>query len=55
MPGFAGYIGLLEIGQPKAAETVVVEAATGTVGSVVGQIAKLKGSHAVSVAGGQKK
>jgi NADPH-dependent curcumin reductase CurA len=55
MPGFAGYMGLLEIGQPKAAETVVVGAATGAVGSVVGQIAKLKGCHVVGVAGGQEK
>jgi NADPH-dependent curcumin reductase CurA len=55
MPGFTGYIGLLEIGQPKAGETVVVAAATGAVGSVVGQIAKLKGCHIVGVAGGQEK
>ena len=55
MPGFTGYMGLLEIGQPKAGETVVVAAATGAVGSVVGQIAKLKGCRAVGVAGGQEK
>jgi len=55
MPGFAGHMALLEIGQPKAAETVVVGAAIGAVGSVVGQIAKLKGCHAVGVAGGQEK
>jgi NADPH-dependent curcumin reductase CurA len=55
MPGFTAYMGLLEIGQPKAGETVVVAAATGAVGSVVGQIAKLKGCHVVGVAGGEEK
>jgi NADPH-dependent curcumin reductase CurA len=55
MPGFTAYMGLLEIGQPKAGETVVVAAATGAVGSVVGQIAKLKGCHVVGIAGGEKK
>jgi len=55
MPGFTAYMGLLEIGQPKAGETVVVAAATGAVGSVVGQIAKLKGCRAVGVAGGAEK
>jgi NADPH-dependent curcumin reductase len=55
MPGFTAYMGLLDIGQPKAGETVVVAAASGAVGSVVGQIAKLKGCRAVGVAGGADK
>lgn len=55
MPGFTAYMGLLDIGQPKPGETVVVAAATGAVGSVVGQIAKLKGCRVVGVAGGSKK
>lgn len=55
MPGFTAYMGLLEIGQPKAGETVVVAAATGAVGSVVGQIAKLKGCRVVGIAGGAEK
>jgi NADPH-dependent curcumin reductase CurA len=55
MPGFTAYMGLLEIGQPVSGETVVVGAATGAVGSVVGQIAKLKGCHIVGIAGGEKK
>lgn len=55
MPGFTAYAGLLEIGQPKAGETVVVAAATGAVGSVVGQIAKLKGCKIVGIAGGADK
>lgn len=55
MPGFTAYMGLLDIGQPIAGETVVVAAATGAVGSVVGQIAKLKGCRVVGVAGGPKK
>ena len=55
MPGFTAYMGLLDIGQPKAGETVVVAAATGAVGSVVGQIAKLKGCHVVGIAGGVDK
>jgi NADPH-dependent curcumin reductase CurA len=55
MPGFTAYMGLLEIGQPKAGETVVVAAASGAVGSVVGQIAKLKGCRVVGVAGGAEK
>ena len=48
-------IGLLDIGQPKAGETVVVGAATGAVGSVVGQVARIKGCHVVGVAGGREK
>ena len=55
MPGFTAYMGLLDIGQPKRGETVVVAAASGAVGSVVGQIAKLKGCRIVGIAGGQKK
>ena len=55
MPGFTAYMGLLDIGQPKPDETVVVAAASGAVGSVVGQIAKLKGCRVVGVAGGAEK
>jgi NADPH-dependent curcumin reductase CurA len=55
MPGLTAYVGLLDIGQPKAGETVVVAAATGAVGSVVGQIARIKGCRAVGVAGGREK
>ena len=55
MPGMTAYVGLLEIGQPKPGETVVVAAASGAVGSVVGQIAKIKGCHAVGIAGGAEK
>lgn len=55
MPGFTAYVGLLDIGQPKPGETVVVAAATGAVGSVVGQIAKLKGARVIGIAGGADK
>jgi NADPH-dependent curcumin reductase CurA len=55
MPGFTAYAGLLEIGKPKPGETVVVAAATGPVGSAVGQIARLKGARAVGIAGGEEK
>ncbi|MBD8554055.1 NADP-dependent oxidoreductase [Rhizobium sp. CFBP 8762] len=55
MPGFTAYAGLLTIGQPKAGETVVVAAASGAVGSAVGQIAKIKGARAVGIAGGPEK
>jgi NADPH-dependent curcumin reductase CurA len=55
MPGMTAYVGLLDIGQPKAGETVVVSAASGAVGSVVGQIAKVKGCRAVGVAGAKDK
>lgn len=55
MPGFTAYMGLLDIGQPNAGETVVVAAASGAVGSVVGQIAKLKGCRSVGIAGGAEK
>jgi NADPH-dependent curcumin reductase CurA len=55
MPGVTAWYGLLEIGQPKAGETVVVSAAAGAVGSVVGQLAKLRGCRAVGIAGGDRK
>ena len=55
MPGMTAYVGLLDIGRPKAGETVVVSAAAGAVGSIVGQIAKLKGCRAVGVAGSDDK
>lgn len=55
MPGFTAYMGLLDIGQPKAGETLVVAAATGPVGATVGQIAKLKGCRTVGIAGGEEK
>ena len=55
MPGLTAYVGLLDIGQPKAGDTVVLAAATGAVGSVVGQIAKLKGCRVVGIAGGAEK
>jgi NADPH-dependent curcumin reductase CurA len=55
MPGFTAYAGLLEIGKPQPGETVVVAAATGPVGSAVGQIAKIKGARAVGIAGGERK
>jgi len=55
MPGFTAYSGLLTIGQPKSGETVVVAAATGPVGSAVGQIARMKGARAVGIAGGADK
>jgi NADPH-dependent curcumin reductase CurA len=55
MPGWTAYFGLLDVGQPKAGETVVVSAASGAVGSIVGQIAKIKGCRAVGIAGGAEK
>jgi leukotriene B4 12-hydroxydehydrogenase/15-oxo-prostaglandin 13-reductase len=55
MPGVTAWVGLLDICQPKSGETVVVSAASGAVGSVVGQIAKLKGCRAVGIAGGKAK
>lgn len=55
MPGFTAYMGLLDIGQPKAGETLVVAAATGPVGATVGQIAKLKGCRVIGIAGGEEK
>ena len=55
MPGMTAYTGLLDIGKPQAGETVVVAAASGAVGSAVGQIARLKGARAVGIAGGKDK
>jgi len=55
MPGMTAYTGLREIGKPKAGETVVVSAASGAVGSVVGQIAKIVGARVVGIAGGAGK
>ena len=55
MPGVTAWVGLLDICQPKEGETVVVSAASGAVGSVVGQIAKIKGCRAVGIAGGKAK
>ena len=55
MPGATAWIGLLEHCAPKAGETVLVSAASGAVGSVVGQLAKLQGCRAVGIAGGAKK
>jgi len=55
MPGFTAYMGLLDIGQPKAGETLVVAAASGPVGATVGQIGKLKGCKVIGVAGGPEK
>ena len=55
MPGFTAYFGLLEVGQPKEGETVLISGAAGAVGSIVGQIAKIKGCRAVGIAGGPEK
>lgn len=55
MPGFTAWMGLMDIGQPQAGETLVVAAATGPVGATVGQLGKLKGCHVVGVAGGEEK
>jgi NADPH-dependent curcumin reductase CurA len=55
IPGITAYFGLLEIGRPQEGETVVVSAAAGAVGSLAGQIAKIKGCRAVAVAGGEEK
>jgi NADPH-dependent curcumin reductase CurA len=55
MPGLTAYFGLLDIGKPQPGETVVVSAAAGAVGSVVGQIARIKGCRAVGIAGGEEK
>src|SRR5512132_2743554 len=55
MPGITAWFGLFDIGQPKAGETVLVSAASGAVGSVVGQLAKAAGCRAVGIAGGQAK
>lgn len=55
MPGFTAYAGLLEIGQPKSGETLVVAAASGPVGATVGQLARMRGARAVGIAGGESK
>ncbi|MGE5345871.1 MAG: NADP-dependent oxidoreductase [Acidithiobacillales bacterium] len=55
MPGWTAYFGLLEVGQPKTGETLVVSAASGAVGSVVGQIGKIQGLRVVGIAGGEEK
>ncbi len=55
MPGMTAFFGLLEVGQPKTGDTVVVSGAAGAVGSVVGQIAKIKGCRVVGIAGGREK
>ena len=55
MPGMTAYFGLLNTGQPKEGETVVVSAAAGAVGSIVGQIARIKGCNVVGIAGGEAK
>lgn len=55
MPGTTAYFGLLSVGEPKTGETVVVSAASGAVGGLVGQIAKIKGCRAVGIAGGPEK
>ncbi len=55
MPGMTGYFGLMDVGQPKAGETVVVSGAAGAVGQTVGQMAKIKGCRVVGIAGGAAK
>jgi len=55
MTGFTAHVGLLDIGRPEKGETVVVSAAAGAVGSMVGQIARIKGAHVVGIAGGAEK
>jgi NADPH-dependent curcumin reductase CurA len=55
MPGMTAYTGLLDIGKPQQSETVVVAAASGAVGSAVGQIARIKGARAIGIAGGKDK
>jgi len=55
MPGFTAYFGLLDIGKPQPGQTVVVSGAAGAVGTVVGQVAKIKGCRAVGIAGGADK
>jgi NADPH-dependent curcumin reductase CurA len=55
MPGMTGYFGLMDIGEPKPGETVVVSGAAGAVGQTVGQLAKIKGCRAVGIAGGPEK
>lgn len=55
MPGMTGYFGLMDVGQPKAGETLVVSGAAGAVGQTVGQLAKIKGCRVVGIAGGPDK
>lgn len=55
MPGMTAYVGLLDHGQPQPGETVVVSAASGAVGAIVGQIARIRGCHVVGIAGAQEK
>ncbi|HUP07347.1 MAG TPA: NADP-dependent oxidoreductase [Caldimonas sp.] len=55
MPGMTAYFGLLDVGQPKAGETVVVSGAAGAVGQTVGQLAKIRGCRAIGIAGGAAK
>ena len=55
MPGLTAYVGLLDIGKPKDGETIVISSAAGAVGSVAGQIAKIKGCRAVGIAGSEAK
>ena len=55
MPGLTAWLGMLDIGAPKPGDTVVVSAAAGAVGSIAGQIAKIKGCRAVGIAGGKQK
>jgi NADPH-dependent curcumin reductase CurA len=55
MPGMTGYFGLMDVGQPKEGETVVVSGAAGAVGQTVGQLAKIKGCRVVGIAGGPAK
>ena len=55
MPGFTAWVGLLDIGRPRPGETVVVAAATGAVGAIVGQLARLQGARVVGIAGGADK
>jgi NADPH-dependent curcumin reductase CurA len=55
LAGLTAYFGLLAVGQPKPGETVVVSAAAGSVGSIVGQIARIKGCRVVGIAGGKEK
>ncbi|MEO5733807.1 MAG: NADP-dependent oxidoreductase [Rubrivivax sp.] len=55
MPGMTGYFGLMDVGQPKEGETVVVSGASGAVGQTVGQLAKIKGCRVVGIAGGPAK
>jgi hypothetical protein len=55
MPGMTAYFGLLDVGRPRAGDTVVVSAASGAVGSVAGQIARIKGCRVVGIAGGPQK